>query len=75
MNVAGTFLKQVLSPVVAYTNNVIDSTSKKIDEGDNNVLKKTKEIMKATNNAMSNAFTGLVQGSKDVANSFSSNTR
>jgi len=48
MQVTGTYVEMVMTPVVAFCNKTVDGISKKIDESDSQTLKYMKTVGKAT---------------------------
>lgn len=75
MQVTTGFLSQLVSPIIQKSNQIIEEKSKQIDEGENQTLKKAKVITKATGEALSEAFSGLILGAKQVGSALSTNTR
>ncbi|EGR34519.1 hypothetical protein IMG5_008860 [Ichthyophthirius multifiliis] len=73
--VTGEFLQSMLNPVVQATNQQLDKINKNIDNSDNQILKKIKNIGSATIDATSNAFDGLSQGASQVGDTLGQNTR
>lgn len=64
MKVAGYYLDKVFTPVADYTNKTINDISTSIDQGNNDTLKKIKEVTTVTGQSVNTAFTGLSSGAK-----------
>jgi hypothetical protein len=75
MTVAGFYLNKILTPVADLTNKTISDVSTKIDQGDNETLKKLKEVTKATKESVNTAFVGLSDGAKNVGGALGENTQ
>jgi hypothetical protein len=75
LKVTGEFFGAVLTPMVAATEKFVNTMNEKIDQGNNETLKKIKKVGNATLDATTEAFSGLTTGAKEIGKTLGDNTR
>jgi hypothetical protein len=75
LKVTGEFFGAVLTPMVAATEKFVNTMNDKIDQGNNETLKKIKKVGNATLDATTEAFSGLTTGAKEIGKTIGDNTR